>query len=343
MLAAAVALVLATGCVRRMPIDTAPSRQVVWPPPPAAARVAYVESFHTPEELGIRKAWFKRFFAYLAGTGTRPEMIRPCSVTVTPGGLIAVADPDARSVHLFDPAHGTYHRIIDGGGGGLGSPVGVAADAEGRIYVSDSVLARVDRYDGTGRWLDSIGADGDFLRPTGLAFDRERKVLYVVDTLAHRIQVYDDRGSLLRSIGSRGTGEGQFNYPVSVALGPDDRLYVTDAMNFRVQILGPSGEFLGSFGSPGTRAGTLDKAKGIAVDRDGHIYLVEALHDVIQVFDGVGNLLTVLGGTGTGPGEFWLPSGIYIDGDDRILVADSANHRIQVLKYLGDPDEERQP
>lgn len=332
-----------TGCVRRTPADPAPSEQVVWPPPPAPARVSYITSFRTPEDIGIRKAWLRRFFSYLAGAGSRPELIRPYAITVTADGQIAVADPDARSVHVFDQADGTYRRIVKGGAGGMGSPVGVAADSSGRLYVSDSALARVDRFDRKGRFIDSIGGENEFLRPTGLAFDRSRRLLYIVDTLAHRLQVYDEKGNHVRSIGTRGDGDGEFNFPVAVAVGPEDRVYVADAMNFRVQVLDSSGEYLGSFGSPGTQPGSIDKAKGIAVDRDGHIYLVEALHDVIQVFDTSGNLLTVLGGTGTGPGEFWLPSGIFIDGDDRILVADSANRRVQVLKYLGEPREERQP
>jgi DNA-binding beta-propeller fold protein YncE len=297
-----------------------------------------VQSFSVPADLGIRKAWLKRFFSYLAG-GRRPTgMTRPYAVATAPDGRIAVADPDARSVHVYDAARRSYRRLLDAGRELLESPVGVAVDAQGRIYVSDSVHRKVFRYGPKGEWEDHLGSESDLVRPTGLAIDDDRGLLYVVDTQDHRIVAYDMDGRRVRKIGRRGHGDGEFNYPVAVAVGPEGRIYVTDSMNFRVQVLDRSGRFLGSFGRAGTNPGDLDKAKGIAVDRDGHVYLVEALHDVIHVYDGAGRLLTVIGGTGTGPGQFWLPTGIHIDRENRILVADSANHRIQILRYLGEPE-----
>jgi len=339
----ALALLLLAGCAARTAALTAPAGKIVWPPPPAPARVMYVSSFSAPGDLGIRKGWLKRFFAYMGGGARSPRMIRPFAIAVAPGGVIAVADPDARSVHFFDTRKRDYRRIVEAGGAPLLSPVGVAAGRSGDFYVSDSARARVDHYDARGNWTESLGGEGGFERPTGLAFDPVRSLLYVVDTTAHRIVVYDDQGRRVRSIGSRGAGEGQFNFPVAAAVGPDGTLYVSDAMNYRVQIFAANGEYRGSFGSPGARPGAIDKAKGIAVDRDGHIYLVDALHDVVQIFDASGRLLAVLGGTGNGPGEFWLPSGIFIDAEDRILVADSSNARVQVLRYLGGGEGEPQP
>jgi len=340
-LTGALAVTLLCGCATRGPAESTPAEPVVWPPPPAQARIAHVSSFSTPEDLGIHRGWLRRFFSYMAGGARPPRMIRPFSVAVSPGGVIAVADPDARSVHVFDTRKGAYRRMTGAEGAPFVSPIGVAAGPSEEFFVSDSARARVDRYDAQGRWKGSVGAEGEFLRPTGLAFDPVRSLLYVVDTLAHRVLVFDDGGRRVRAFGSRGTGEGQFNFPVAVAVGPDGRIYVSDALNYRVQIFTPSGEYRGAFGSPGTGPGQIDKAKGIAVDRDGHVYLVDALHDVVQVFDGSGRLLAVLGGTGAAPGEFWLPAGICIDGEDRIFVADSSNGRVQILRYLGGSAGER--
>jgi sugar lactone lactonase YvrE len=264
-------------------------------------------------------------------------MSRPYAVTSLPDGSLAVADPDARSVHLYDARRVKYRRLLEAEGSPLVSPVGVASDGRGRIYVADSVRAAVFRFAADGKWLDTLGGGGALLRPTGLAFDRERGILYVVDTLAHRVVGFDDAGHRTFLSGRRGSNDGEFNYPVSIALDREGNLYVGDSMNFRVQVLDRTGRFLHAFGRAGTATGSLDKTKGIALDRDGHVYVVEGLHDVIQVFDRAGQLLTVIGGTGSGPGEFDLPAGIDIDEDGRILVADSANRRIQILRYLGDP------
>jgi DNA-binding beta-propeller fold protein YncE len=338
LLAVALLSALPPGCARRAPSALESPERVVWPPPPAAPRIEYVQSFQVPADLGIRKAWIKRFFSYLAGGRRRLGMARPYAVAATGEGGIAVADPDARSVHLYDTAKRRYRRLVEAGNKPLASPVGVALDSQGRLYVSDSVHRTIFRFAPNGKWLDRIGTEGDLLRPTGLAIDGEAGRLYVVDTRAHAIVVYDLEGQLLRRIGRRGIGQVEFNYPVAIAVGPEGNLHVTDSLNFRVQVLDPSGRFLGAFGQAGTNPGDLDKAKGIAVDRDGHIYLIEALHDVIQVYDGSGRLLTVIGGTGTGPGQFWLPTGVCVDQEDRILVADSANHRVQILRYLGEPE-----
>jgi sugar lactone lactonase YvrE len=215
----------------------------------------------------------------------------------------------------------------------------VAADAAGRIYVSDSVRNRVFRFSPQGEWIDSVGDTAGFTRPTGLSADRKRDRLHVVDTTTHRIVSLDGDGEPVRIIGTRGTGNGEFNYPVAVTVDGRGRMFVTDSMNFRVQVLDPDGRFLHSFGRAGNGPGDFDKAKGIAVDAAGHIYVVEALHDVIHVYDQDGRLLTVIGGTGDGAGEFWLPAGIVIDHADRIWIADSANHRLQVLRILEPPDD----
>jgi sugar lactone lactonase YvrE len=308
----------------------------VWPPPPDAPRIAWVRAVHAPADLGIRRNGVVRFFEYLVRGRRVDGMARPYAVTSLAGGGLAVADPDARVVHLFDPGRVTYRRLAEAEGGPLVSPVGVAADGQGRIYVADSVRAAVFRFAADGKWLNTFGGGGALLRPTGLAFDRERGILYVVDTLAHRVVGFDDAGRRVFEAGRRGSGEGEFNYPVSVALDRQGNLYVGDTMNFRVQVLDGTGRFLRAFGQAGRASGRFDKTKGIALDRDGHVYVVEGLHDVIQVFDPDGTLLTVIGGTGSGPGEFDLPAGIDIDDDGRIVVADTANRRIQILRYLGD-------
>lgn len=327
----------ASACIGRSAGDREPAPRIVWPPPPAAPRIEYELQVRGPRDLGIRRNWVTRLFRYL-GSGRRAAgMARPFAIAVTPEGRIAVADPDSACVHLFDPERSEYLRLTAADGAPLESPVGVAAGTDGSIYVSDSVRNRVFRFSEEGEWIDSVGDAAGFSRPTGLSYDRRRDRLFVVDTTAHRIVDLDGTGKPVRIIGTRGTGDGEFNFPVAVAVDDAGRLFVTDSMNFRIQVLDSDGRFLRAFGRPGDGPGDFDKAKGIAVDPAGHIYVVEALHDVIHVYDPDGRLLTVIGGTGTGAGEFWLPAGIAIDDTGRIWIADSANHRLQVLRILEPP------
>jgi sugar lactone lactonase YvrE len=310
----------------------------VWPPPPDTARVEYLQAFSIPEDLGIRHKWMMRVLRHIAYGKRHRAMARPYDVAVNDSGTIAVADPDGRSLHLFDEARSRYRRVMEADGEALVSPVGVVADDKGRFYVSDSVRGTVFRFSPDGTWETTIGAGESMERPTGLAFDAERGLLWVVDTARHRLIAFDRNGDLVRTVGRRGAGAGEFNFPVAVALDRTGRLFVTDSMNFRIQVLDNNGAPLYAFGRGGKDPGDLDKAKGLALDSSGHVYVVEGLHDVIQVYDDHGQLLTVIGGTGDGPGEFALPAGIHIDSDDRILIADSANRRIQILRYIGEPD-----
>lgn len=310
--------------------------EIGWPPPPDRARVRFVQTFAVPRDLGIRKNWFRRVVTFVAGTAPFEEMLRPHGVAAGVDGLVAVADPDGPVVHLYDTREGRYARVTHAGKAPLAAPVGAAIDTAGTVYVSDAVLRCVFRFDRAGKWLGTLGGAAEFERPTGLAWDAARGLLFVVDTTGHRVRAYDAAGTRVLSFGSRGRGDGEFNYPVALALGPGGEVYVDDSMNHRVQVFGPDGAFRRRFGAAGSGPGAFDKSKGIGVDGDGHVYVADAMHDVVQVFDGEGRLLTIIGGSGDGPGEFSMPTGVFIDATGRILVADAANRRVQVLRYVGD-------
>ena len=44
----------------------------------------------------------------------------------------------------------------------------------------------------------------------------------------HKIHELDENGSLIRSFGLQGTGNGRFNSPIEIAIGPGNRIYVAD-------------------------------------------------------------------------------------------------------------------
>ena len=339
----ALALVLLAACAHSgaRVAAAAPSAgvDIGWPPPPDRARVRFEKSFAVPRDLGIRKNWFRRVVSFVAGTSAFEEMARPHGVASAADGLYAVADPDGPVLHLFDVREARYVRVTVAGKVPFLAPVGAAIDAAGTVYVSDAVRRTVYRIDRQGKCLGTLGGPEEFERPTGLAYDAGRGLLFVVDTTGHRVRAYDAAGRRALSFGTRGRGDGEFNYPVAIAVGPGGDLYVDDSMNHRVQVFAPDGSFRRRFGAPGNGPGAFDKSKGIGVDADGHVYVADAMHDVVQVFDGAGRLLTVIGGSGDGPGEFSLPTGVFVDASGHILVADSANRRVQVLRYVGDAGE----
>jgi sugar lactone lactonase YvrE len=76
--------------------------------------------------------------------------------------------------------------------GQLYRPKGVAADAKGRIFVSDSTTAVVQVFGPRGALegvlTDKDGAPLRFQHPMGLSFDRKGQ-LYVVELAANRVAV----------------------------------------------------------------------------------------------------------------------------------------------------------
>lgn len=315
------------------PEVTTPEIVRVWPPPPQTARIKYVRNLSGPHDLGIKKSWFKQTMESIFGAEEVEErMVRPYGVFAG-ADRVYVTDAGAGVLHVFDMRGKNYFQISEIKKEELVSPIGVAADKNGYIYLSDSVLRRVFVFNREGEYLKDVGSPELFLRPAGLAVDEER--VYVVDTHGHRVLIFSrEKGDLLFSFGRNGAGKGDFNYPTNIFVGKDGFIYITDSMNFRVQIFGKDGHFISSFGRLGDGSGDFSKPKGIAVDSEGHIYVADAHFDNVQIFDRDGRLLLSFGSTGQGPGEMILPAGLFIDEKDMVYVADSYNGRVQVFQYL---------
>jgi DNA-binding beta-propeller fold protein YncE len=309
--------------------DTGP----VWPPPPQTARIQYIRSISGPSDIGMKKSWFKKTMETIFGKDEATEMLlRPYGVFAD-SERIYVTDPGNRLLHVFDMREKKYLKITKADEKEFISPIGVASDKNGEIYVSDSLLKRVFLFNKEGKYLREIGSDKVFIRPAGIAIDEER--LYVVDTHGHKILVFSKKdGSFLFSFGKHGRGKGEFNYPTNIFTGKDNFIYITDSMNFRVQIFDTYGNFISTFGKHGDGSGDFSKPKGIAVDSEGYIYVADAQFDTVQIFDKDGRLLLAFGNTGRGKGQLILPAGLFIDEKDRIYVADSYNNRIQIFQYL---------
>jgi DNA-binding beta-propeller fold protein YncE len=314
-----------------------PASNLFWPPPPQTPRIQYIGRISSTTDLGVKKSWFKKVIESIAGEkDVEGMMLRPYGVFAD-ADRIYVTDPGISLLHVFDMKEKRYFEIRKAGEEDIVSPIGVAVDKNGEIYLSDSMLKKVFVFDKEGKYLREIGSSDLFMRPTGIAIDEDR--IYVVDTLSHQVLVFAKKdGKLLFRFGKNGAGTGDFNYPTNIFIGRDKLLYVTDSLNFRVQIFDRDGKFLSMFGKLGDGSGDFSKPKGIAVDSDGHIYIADAHFDNVQIFDRDGKLLLGFGNTGRREGEMVLPAGIFIDERDRIYVADSYNNRIQIFQYLKEKD-----
>ncbi|GMR04211.1 MAG: 6-bladed beta-propeller [Thermodesulfobacteriota bacterium] len=306
-------------------------KPLLWPAPPEPARISYSQSISRPEDIGLKKGVFKRMLEFVLGPAMR-DIIKPYGINTDTKGRLLVADTAFKRIHIYDIKERKYSFIDRVGKKPLVSPIGVATDGEDNIYVTDSVAAKVFVFNRKGKFLFDI--DGGE-RPTGIAVNRELKLLYVVDTGANKVRVFDLKGNRKKTFGSLGANPGQFNYPVDIFIDRNGEVYVVDTMNYRVQIFNEQGYFISAFGSQGDGTGNFGRPKGVAVDSDGNIYVADAIFDTVQIFSRRGDFLLNFGQLGSKRGEFWMPGGLYIDNGDNVYVADTYNKRVQAFEYLG--------
>jgi tripartite motif-containing protein 71 len=125
------------------------------------------------------------------------------------GEVVYVVDELAQRVRAFDRegnerfAWGSHGR----GEGQFVRPFGVAVGSDGSVYVSDSALDRVQRFDAQGAFAGQIGGErglgkGQLFKPKGLAVDREGR-LFVLDFGNHRGQIFTPDGEFVHTFGAR--------------------------------------------------------------------------------------------------------------------------------------------
>jgi DNA-binding beta-propeller fold protein YncE len=310
--------------------STAP---VLWPPPPAPARIAHMLNAARPSDLGVKVKGFTRFGNWLTGaTKGNAPFGKPFGIAFDEADNLLMTDTANNVVCWLETATHRWHQWNQIEGVRFNLPVAVAKVGS-TIWVADPGAREVVAFGVNGKLRFRI-RDG-VVHPAGLAI-RGRQVL-VADSQQHLVLVFDLEGRRTGQIGGRGTGAGEFNFPTHLATDPQGRLYVTDSMNSRIQVFDHEGKFIRQIGSVGDSPGYFGRPKGVAVDGNGSVFVLDAMFDNLQIFDFEGRLLLSLGDSGSAPGEFWLPNGIAICRDQRIFIADSFNHRIQVLKPVRAP------
>src|SRR5262249_35609023 len=118
-----------------------------------------------------------------------------------------------------------------------------------------------------------------------------------------------------------GSGNGEFNAPLGVALDGGGNLFVVDYGNNRVQKFTSTGIYLTQW------AGFVDPV-GAAIDGAGNVYVTQWGNARVRVFTNNGVSITDFGTPGSGPGEFIGPVGVAVDSGRNVYVSD-LNNRVQ--------------
>ena len=331
---------------------------IVWPNPPAIARIKYVNWYSSDKEkrnykgnVQKKNAWMDR----LAGTQTNDEVFsmpfqlnQPNGIAVDSKGNVFVADHKVGAIFIFNTDTRDVELIKNGSHAHFVRIIGLAMDDNDRLFVSDPGLRHVLVFNKDHKAEDVI-TDG-MAEPSGLAIDTQNRLLYVADVELDQVLVYDaDTLKLLRKIGTTGhkhelTTPGDLAKPSGVAVDKEGNLYVADTLNNRIEIFDADGQFISTFGKNGDGPGYFARPKGVAIDSDGHVWVADGAQDRVQVFTKEGQLLIAIGGHGLMPGQFQGLVNIAIDKQDRVFTTEIYPGRLQQMQYITDAqaDKERE-
>lgn len=335
--ASALVTLLAAGCAA---VPEKPEQvRLVWPPPPLTARIEFVRSVVSDEDLGKDTTFSQTLVAFLAGEKPPPNRIaEPMGLAVSDDGQrLYVSDYAQLAVFVFDFAQKTFRKI--GEKEALARPLGLALGADEQLYVVEQMKKGVSVFDRSGMRVRFI-THPSIERPAGIAVDRVRGRIYVSDSAhtkseQHTVKIFDMAGDLVGTIGrERGEGPGQFLFPTYLALDETGNLYVTDTLNSRVQVFDADGKYVKSIGERGSAWGMFDKPKGVALDGFGNAYVVDSGWSNVQIFNQKGQVLLFFGGRGPIPGMLKNPTAIAIDRNNHIYVADLLNHRVEMYRLV---------
>jgi DNA-binding beta-propeller fold protein YncE len=151
-------------------------------------------------------------------------------------------DAKEQNVKIFNRAGQRVGAIGGAAGGDLGQfsyPTYVTLDAQGNVYVSDTLNSRVQMFNPDGKFVTVFGkagsAWGEFDKPKGVALDAFGN-LYVVDTGWSNVQIFNPKGQILLFFGGRGPIPGMMKNPLSIAIDKNNRIYVGDYLNHRIGV-----------------------------------------------------------------------------------------------------------
>jgi len=327
---------------------------IVWPNPPAVARIRY-QAFYAAQKLSqvetapTKKAkWMDR----LAGTTPANENTKvlfqlgePYGMAIDSKNNLYVADQKVGAVFVFNTETREAQLIKNKVDAHFVRIIGVAIDDGDRLFVSDPGLRHVLVFDANHKATDVI-TDG-MAEPGSLAIDRENRLLYVSDIQLDQVLVYDaDSLKLLRKIGRSEhnhelTTPGDFAKPSGLAVDAEGNLYVCDTLNNRIEVFDADGKFISTYGKNGDGPGYFARPKGVAIDGDGHIWVADGMQDRVQVFNQQWQLLIVFGGHGLLPGQFQGIVSIAADTkNNRMFTSEIYPGRVQQFRYVTDAEAE---
>jgi sugar lactone lactonase YvrE len=312
------------------------------------------------------------------GQAVNAELNNPNGIAVDAVGDIYFADTNNNRVREIGPTGsittvaGSTSLGFSGDGGPatsaeLNTPIGIALDSSGNLYIADSNNARIREVDRTGTITTvagngQVGFGGDggpatsakLFEPNGVAVDALGNI-YIADGGNSRVRKVNAVGTIT-TVAGNGTasfaGDGgpattaSLWDPVKVAVDSTGNLYIADFQNYRIRKVDSSGIITtiagdGSVGCTGDGGLATNAAIGnakMALDPQGNVYLTGC--STVREVNTAGTITTVAGngtsgyagdGGQAGSAEFSYVGDLAVATNGTVYLSDANNSRIREL------------
>jgi trimeric autotransporter adhesin len=316
------------------------------------------------------------------GPAGNAELNNPSGIAVDAAGNLYIADPANNRVREVMAGAGIISTIAGNGTAGysgdggpatsaeLQSPVGVAVDSAGNLYIADqgnNVIRKVAT-NGTITTVAGNNAEGysgdngqatnaTLYAPAGVALDSADN-LYIADAGNNRIRLVNTTGTITTFAGNGTAGYSGDNGPAAAATlnkpsalveDAKNNLYLADTGNSVIRLVNTTGTITtiagnGTAGYSGDNGqatnATLNAPYGLQVDSSGNLYIADTKNNVIRLVNAAGNITTIAGngapgfsGDG-GPATDAIlnsPIGIVFGSQGSLDVSDEGNGRVREL------------
>jgi sugar lactone lactonase YvrE len=244
------------------------------------------------------------------GQGASARFNTPSALAVDSHDNLYVADTGNNAIRKVTP-DGTVTTIAGGGAAGFqdglardarfNAPVGVAVDAQGKVYVADTYNDRIRLVSTDGKvttvaggalspgYLDGPALSASFDTPCGLLVAPTGDV-YIADTGNNAIRKLTKDGQVTTFASAAPLADDQslLFAPIGLALTEDGILYATANDRGRVAQIWPDGlafAYAGAgsgFSDGSGEAARFNSPAGIAVDERGALYLADSANYLVR-------------------------------------------------------------
>jgi DNA-binding beta-propeller fold protein YncE len=253
-------------------------------------------------------------------------------------GEIFVCDSQRNRVVIFDE-RGRFRYEIPGGTT-FTSPIDLAVDPEGHLFVLGQVSPEIAVLDFDGRLIGKIApvglpSDVTSTRLASLAISPSGERLYLLDPMNHRLWITDRDGAIQHSIDMR-VGRTQqetdlLRYGHIDVYG--ETLLVPVPTDGLVHLYDLDGRAKGSVGSLGSAECQTTFPAAAALDDAGRVIILDQQRALFMTWDlERGVCLSEHYGFGNAPGAFYQPSDLALDASGRLYVSQGFEGRIQVYE-----------